>query len=373
MKILVYNRHFFPNIGGTEISGRIMARELAILGHAVTVVTATPLPDHIHELDEGYAIVRGEQFTTLTQHARASDVVFGRGGVSLRAFVAALRGGVPFVAIQEFDASAGRAGSGVRRYATDAMKALVSRHARLHVVVSDALHATLALPAGANLVKLYNPVADDLWTAAPPGACARDLDVLFVGRLVADKGLMVLRDALGAMRRPGRLRIAIAGNGDDRIGWEDAFREVAGEVTFLGPVAGNRLRDLYASARVVVMPSIVKEGMGMVAAEALANGTPVCASDQPALREVVGDAGLFHPMGDAARLAKDLDRILGDLKLWQYKSERAQVLRLRFSMLQYRANLAALVNKCATVFETAEQTTTSHAKQSAEDGEGSRS
>lgn len=138
MKILVYNRHFFPNIGGTEISGRVMARELAILGHAVTVVTTTPLPDSIQELDEGYAIVRSEHIATLTRHARASDVVFSRGGVSLRAFVAALCSGVPFVAFHEFDASAGRAGSGVRRYITDAVKALARSHARLHVVVSDA-------------------------------------------------------------------------------------------------------------------------------------------------------------------------------------------------------------------------------------------
>lgn len=376
MRILIYNRHFFPSIGGTEVSGRIMARELAALGHAVTVVTATPLPQDMAELDEGYRIVRNERFATLARLARLHDVLFSRGGVSLKAFLAARVNRTPFVAFHEIDAAAGRSGLSLRRRATDALKSVARRHAALHVVVSDALRDIIALPPSSRSFRLYNPVPEALWTEAPAGFADRDLDVVYVGRLIASKGLLVLRDALEALPERERLSVAIAGSGDDLDNWVARFGTVRGDVEILGPVEGDALRNLYARARVVVMPSLVNEGMGMVAAEALANGTPVCACDQPALREVVGDAGLFHPMGDAACLAQDLDRLLGDTDFWQALSERARNGRERFSMLQYRANLATLVDKCAAVGETRIKERTApipSAKPSATDDEEGRS
>jgi glycosyltransferase involved in cell wall biosynthesis len=349
MRILLYNRHFFPSIGGTEISGRIMARELAGLGHAVTVVTATLLPDDVAEIDEGYAIVRCEQVATLVRLAREHDVLFSRGGVSLRAFLAAFLGRVPFVAFHEFDAAARLAGVSLRRRATDLLKSLLRRRAALHVLVSDALFNVLGLPPGSDCFRLYNPVPDELWTSNPAKFVDRDLDVVFVGRLVAVKGLLVLRDAMLGLPERDVLRVAVVGNGDALAEWEHRFRQVRGDVAFMGPLQGEDLRKLYARARIVAMPSMCNEGMGIVAAEALANGTPVCASDQPALREVVGDAGLFHPMGDAGGLALDVDRLLGDPDVWQVLSDRARAERARFSMTQYRERLATLVTQVASV------------------------
>lgn len=87
----------------------------------------------------------------------------------------------------------------------------------------------------------------------------------------------------------------------------------------------------------------------MVAAEALSNGTPICASDQPALREVVGEAGLFHAIGDAAGLAENISRLLDDPGLWKEKSDRARGQRAFFSMKRYRENLQALLDKLGGV------------------------
>ena len=55
-------------------------------------------------------------------------------------------------------------------------------------------------------------------------------------------------------------------------------------------------RRIYATAKVVVMPSLWNESFGMVAAEALANGIPVVATDRGALPEIVGDAGFLLPI-----------------------------------------------------------------------------
>jgi glycosyltransferase involved in cell wall biosynthesis len=50
-------------------------------------------------------------------------------------------------------------------------------------------------------------------------------------------------------------------------------------------------RDCYRVSRVVLMPSLWRESLGHVAAEAMTNGIPVLASDRGALPETVGDAG----------------------------------------------------------------------------------
>ena len=218
-------------------------------------------------------------------------------------------------------------------------------------MVSGALRDALALPVRTECFTIYNPVADELWTESPASLAERDLDVVFVGRLVADKGLLVLRDALCNLPKRDGLRIGIAGNGAEADRWLELFRTVAGEVLFLGPVTGDRLRELYARARIVTVPSIVNEGMGMVAAEAIANGVPVCASDQPSLREVIGDAGLFHPMADAEHLALDINCLLDDDGLWRTLSDCALNGRVRFSMRNYRENLSALVDRVAVASE----------------------
>jgi glycosyltransferase involved in cell wall biosynthesis len=52
-------------------------------------------------------------------------------------------------------------------------------------------------------------------------------------------------------------------------------------------------RQIYAVSKVVLMPSLWWESFGLVAAEAMANGIPVLASDRGALPETIGDAGLL--------------------------------------------------------------------------------
>lgn len=57
-------------------------------------------------------------------------------------------------------------------------------------------------------------------------------------------------------------------------------------------------RDFYRVSRAVLMPSLCRETFGRVAAEAMANGIPVLASDRGALPETVGDGGFVLPVPD---------------------------------------------------------------------------
>ena len=76
-----------------------------------------------------------------------------------------------------------------------------------------------------------------------------------------------------------------------------------------GRIGEDDLRALYAVADVVAVPSRF-EGFGAPALEAMSAGVPVVVADATALPWVVGDAGLKVPVGDVARWADALGRVL---------------------------------------------------------------
>jgi alpha-1,3-rhamnosyl/mannosyltransferase len=73
------------------------------------------------------------------------------------------------------------------------------------------------------------------------------------------------------------------------------------DVTLTGPVSDDELAALYTGAHALVFPSD-DEGFGLPAVEALACGTPVAASDVPALREVLGDRASLTAVDDLKAL-----------------------------------------------------------------------
>ena len=97
-------------------------------------------------------------------------------------------------------------------------------------------------------------------------------------------------------------------------GWGEAL-DLAGlpaeAVRTPGYLPEHDLARVVAGAAALVFPSWY-EGFGLPALEALACGTPVVASDLPALREVLGDQAELVPPGDAAALADALARVLED-------------------------------------------------------------
>jgi len=142
--------------------------------------------------------------------------------------------------------------------------------------------------------------------AAPTGAVAlpRHLtNLLFVGRFDRQKGLDLLLETFARTDRPD-LRLHIIGapdqGGSPRLDISDR------RIALHGWVPHDRLDDWYAAADAVVMPSRW-EGFGLVAIEAMRNGTPVLASDRGALPEVLGGSGMLFEPEDAGGLAALLE------------------------------------------------------------------
>lgn len=123
--------------------------------------------------------------------------------------------------------------------------------------------------------------------------------VIYVGRLVPEKGVGTLVDAMRALPD---VRLIVVGEGPLRSMLEQDAPE---NVTFLGALSAAEVRDLMKAAVAVVCPSIWYEGFPMVVVEAFAASTPVIASRIGSLGEVVSHdvTGLLFPPGDAAALA----------------------------------------------------------------------
>jgi glycosyltransferase involved in cell wall biosynthesis/GT2 family glycosyltransferase len=151
-------------------------------------------------------------------------------------------------------------------------------------------------------------------TNAPAAAASGRIVVGFAGRLVPEKGLEVLFDA---MQRDRRLSARIAGGGSMIADLPDilARRGLADRVELLGALAPGDLPDFYRSLDVLAVPSLPTptwtEQFGRVAIEAMACGVPVVSSDAGALPDVVGGAGLVVPAGDADALTAALDEAVG--------------------------------------------------------------
>ena len=88
----------------------------------------------------------------------------------------------------------------------------------------------------------------------------------------------------------------------------------SGRIRFTGYVPDDELVRLYNQAAVLAFPSL-EEGFGLPAVEAMACGLPVVASNEHALAEIVGEAGLLINPNSEAELAEAISRVLADAGL----------------------------------------------------------
>jgi colanic acid/amylovoran biosynthesis glycosyltransferase len=148
--------------------------------------------------------------------------------------------------------------------------------------------------------------------AARPAGPVR---VLFVGRLVPEKGVPVLLDAVEELARRGcAVQVRVAGDSPLRERLQDeASLRFGDTVTFLGPVSPDDLPELYGWADVFCLPSFA-EGVPVVLMEAMATGLPVVTTAIAGIPELVrnGDTGVLVPAGRADLVADAIQSLAAD-------------------------------------------------------------
>ena len=143
--------------------------------------------------------------------------------------------------------------------------------------------------------------------------------LLFVGRLIPEKGAHLLLDVLSLLPDSSKLVIVGEGPQDYRsmLMQRISRLNLRSRVIFAGAVEHSELAGFYQACNLVVFPSIWPEPFGIVGIEALSFGRPVVAFDSGGTRDWLeeGETGFLVPRGDVRALAEKVKHLLDSSEL----------------------------------------------------------
>ncbi|HLX08567.1 MAG TPA: glycosyltransferase family 4 protein [Thermoanaerobaculia bacterium] len=325
MRILIYSPAFLPSIGGLEIGQALLADCLARRGHQVTVVTRTPpaagaagatgaaSPAGATSATSAagnagakaaaaaFQVLRRPRPLALLRAVRRCDVFF-QANVSLRGLWPLLLVRRPWAVSHHswYCRSDGHVAW------QDRLKRYLLRFAAVSISVSAAMAADLDTPS----LVIPNAYRDHLFRRLPE--VEREVDLIFLGRLVSDKGVDLLIAALGQLAERGlRPHLTVVGDGPElpRLRGQAERLGVAAQVELLGTRRDGDLVPLLNRHRILVMPSRYNEPFGVAALEGIACGCVVVGSAGGGLPEAIGPCGIVFPNGSVT----DLAAVLADL------------------------------------------------------------
>jgi glycosyltransferase involved in cell wall biosynthesis len=172
--------------------------------------------------------------------------------------------------------------------------------------------ARFGLPPGRTRV-IYNGVDVGRFTTDKTPSASGALRLLCVAQLVPEKGVQVLLRAL-TLTQTQHFTLKVAGYGRMEGELQALTRELglADRVEFLG--MRDDVHALLREADVFVHPAIWEEAFGLTVTEGMASGCGVIATRGGGIPEIIDDGqdGLLVPRGDAAALARAIDRLAQD-------------------------------------------------------------
>ena len=358
MKLLIYSHFFAPSVGGVETIVALLARKLAEShlaqprGDKWEIIVATKTPANgFDDRAFPFRVVRNPSLLQLWRLIRWSSVIHIAGPSLAPMFLAKLEG-KPYVvehhgyqaicpngvlihqpdrAICPGHFQAGHYGACVRCQHQEmslpaALAKLLlmfprhslSRKADLNIAITHHSLERHRLPRAEVIYYGIESIQQNeiQETSSPREARKSESDppnFAYVGRFVPEKGLDVLLRAAKLLKNDGhRFQVLLIGDGPERASLEsqiasDNLHDVARITGFL---RGPALTEQMSSIDAVVMPSTWEETAGLSAIEQMMRGRLVIASDIGGLGEIVADAGLKFPAGDAATLADQMKKVI---------------------------------------------------------------
>lgn len=288
LKVLILTRPFLPMIGGVENVTVMLAEALAKEGCKVTVGTSTPGNE---DASLPFQVVRQPSAAGLWNLYRTADVVVLQ-GLSLNLGWPAFVSRKPLFIVHHGQYDASQAFDGLR-------KSLFGRG--VNIAVSNAVGASLP----GRSITLYNPYNAEVFRPLPQARKPGTL--VFVGRLVLEKGILDLLDTMILLRDRFSLKpqLTIVGDGPlkERVLSTVAASGLSDQVVLAGGVRGEALARLLNEHEVAVIPSAWEEPFGIVALETIACGCKVVGTRRGGLPEAIGPCGMTVENGDTAALA----------------------------------------------------------------------
>ncbi len=349
MKVLLYSHFFAPSIGGVETVVMSLAKELSQfrlhsskIEFAITLVTQTPMGS-FDDSSLPFPVVRQPSLRVLLQLVRSADVIHVAGaaippilfGLLFRKPVVVEHHGFQTICptgqlFQEPEnipcpghfmaeryihclacSSIPTPLASFRLWLLTFIRRFLCQHVAVNIAPTNWLASLLQLPRTDTVphgIALSPPLV-----RLP---VVRQVPVLiFLGRIVTTKGLLLLLRAARVVRQQNRpFQLKVIGDGPERATLEKLAEDwsLGAQVRFLGRLPDSDIADLLARSDLLVVPSLGGEVFGMVLAENMLRGIPILASDLGAFAEVLGDAGRTFKTGDTADLARQIAQLLDD-------------------------------------------------------------
>jgi glycosyltransferase involved in cell wall biosynthesis len=313
MKILLSSHFFHPSVGGIEEVSRILASEFIRAGHEVQVITETVESD---DTSFPFIVHRHPGPLVLLRLVKWCDVFF-HNNISLRTAWPLLFKRRPWVVAHHTWLARVDGAIGWR----DRLKQRVVSCAK-NIAVSNAVREQIAAPA----VVIGNPYRDDLFRCDP--GIVRDRELVFLGRLVYDKGADLLFQSLAHLRERGLTpRLTIVGKGPEEPALRDLSRQhhLDAQIDFAGQQTGADLIALLNRHRLLVVPSRWKEPFGLVALEGMACGCIPLVANCGGLPDAIDGAGVTFRHQDVEDAACSIEKLLApDADLQPYREAAAK-------------------------------------------------
>ncbi len=325
--IVQVTSYYPPHLGGMENVVAQIAEGFANKGYAVsvytsdrgysqnTVVYSNPQVHYLNSIEVAHTPIIFTLFFRLLALPRTSLMhlhVSQAFSPEIVYLIAKLKG-IPYIAHIHLDVDAsGPLGFLLPPYKKLFLKQVLKSSAKI-ICVSEAqkklIASKYALPL-TSFVVIPNGVIEDYFV----GKKERENTVphlLFVGRLVSQKNLPLLIEAVSQMTT--NVFLDIVGEGELREPLKALIQKYGlRNVRLHGQKTGKELLAFYKAADIFVLPSLKEAGVSLSMLEALAAGLPVVASDLPEIRDSLNDCGVLIQKPSATTYAHALDALLSN-------------------------------------------------------------
>lgn len=303
MKILFSSYLFHPSVGGIESVSKILTEKFTSAGNEVQVITQSPggaMPGAT------CGVTRRPSIAQLLALLRWCDLFF-QNNISLRSLIPALILRKPTLVVHQTWLQNTRGEIGwINR-----LKQFLLRR-----VTNVAISKAVADRLYAHSFVIGNPYDATVFQVVP--SLPREKDLVFVGRLVSDKGVDLLLRALKLLQNDNLYPdLTIVGSGPEEKSLQRLATELGldRQLIFAGQKSGAALAEILNRHRILVVPSRWEEPFGVVALEGIACGCVVVGSEKGGLKEAIGPCGLTFENGNTRALADQLERLLTDSNL----------------------------------------------------------
>ncbi|MEC4984437.1 MAG: glycosyltransferase family 4 protein [Oscillatoria sp. PMC 1068.18] len=313
MKILISSPLFYPSIGGLETVVSLLASEFVQQKHQVKLATETSARGTKNFTFEVIRKPNPQLLLSLTQWC---DVYF-QPNISLKQIWPLLIIRKPWVVAHHnwYTRSNGNLSW------QDYLKHFSLKFAS-GISVSKAVANHLSTPS----TVIPNPYQKDIFVEIPE--IPRDKELVFLGRLVSDKGVDLLLQALANLKQIGltpKLTIIGSGPEESNLHQQTQQLQINELVDFVGVKIDQELTKLLNAHQIMVIPSRWQEPFGVVALEGIACGCVIVGSEGGGLKEAIGNCGVTFPNGDIKSLTQVLFNLLSNpeqLNLYRQNSQK---------------------------------------------------